>query len=132
MNAFESTCRLRKYCKEIVEAKGVSTLWKYFLETKSVSARQQMAILPGYMHSLRVLICLRDIMKNSSPDVAVSVIEPEEIVKLIDDELAREMDDGMFGILGILDQLVMYDPSKGTDKLIKMRWLLKVKYEILF
>jgi hypothetical protein len=101
-------------------------MWNYFLTTKTPAARRKLAKVDGYIRSLRILHCFSEMMKNDCDDAVVKVLQLDEIVKLLDDEYSRELDDGIYNILSLLDQLVAYDPSKGTDKLEKMRWIQKV------
>jgi hypothetical protein len=112
------------YCKEIVKANGVPTLWKYFLDTTSVEARKQLKALGFAQEYLFIVRCISNFAKYDMASVA-GVIEPEQILKLLDDELSKEVDN-MIPLLDVLNLLIMYDPSHGTSSLKRMCWFQKV------
>jgi hypothetical protein len=101
---------IKTYTKEIVEADRVSSLWKYFLATKSVDAREKMQeITTEKDEGLPIVSCLYNIMYHNRNEAVMSIIEAEEIVKLLDDELAKKMNLAIIGIIGLLNQLIMCD-----------------------
>jgi hypothetical protein len=115
---------LTTYCKDIVEANGVPTLWKYVLDTTRVPARKKLKALGYNQCYIPIITCIGNIAKYDMASV-VSVIEPEQILKLLDDELSTEMQ-SLLPLLNLLDLLIMYDPSHGTSSVERIQWFQKV------
>jgi hypothetical protein len=122
--ALHHVTTLACYAEEIVEANGESLLWKYFLATKTVAYRKEHPKERNKSQSLPILKSLYNLVECG---LQITVIEPEEIVMLLDDELAKELDDGIFPVLGTLDQLIRYDPSFGESVLTRVLWFQKVR-----
>jgi hypothetical protein len=102
-------------------------LWEYFLITKSIKYRKAHPKELDVGQSLPVLTCISNLLQCG---MIIRVIVPEEIVMLLDDELAKKMDDGIFAIFATLNLLIRYDPSLGRSVLDRILYFQKVSYNI--
>jgi hypothetical protein len=102
--------------KQVVEANGVFSIWKAFLEAK--------ASIPD---ALSPLIHTLYYLATTHLAEVVMVVQPEELLNLLDREEFQNLSyELLFSILDLLNEIKMHNPSNESDKVQKAMWFMNV------
>jgi hypothetical protein len=125
VKALNRVTTISLYCKELVEANRVVDIWNYFVMTKN-SPTERKKPPDTNEGCLPILWSIDNILKHDY--VAVKrVIEVEVLVKLLDDEFAKEWDMGIRYMFDIISYLSASEGDRLTISAVdRMLWFQKV------
>jgi len=106
--------------KAFVEANAPPALWKFFMETKDFEQRKYKRSLEKASEGWDCCCAiggLNSMMINFPHPIVSAIEQPEEMVKLLDDELHQDFRYNEIAIIiSMMNQLLQYDPTTRNPK----------------
>jgi hypothetical protein len=125
-----SSGRVEDNRRQIIEAGGAAVLWDFFMYAKAISVRKaKRKEDPTYPTFACVAIGALNSLVQSFPDKVYEVVDIEELITVLDDELATYLSYmEVMAVLSVISHLTYYDPYHGTNPTKRAEWFARVSF----